>query len=294
MKFRNVLMGITVCLLIACTAFAGRSQNGVDWDAGNGVEIQATGIGLPGKFKGSQGRVMARRAAITDAYRELLAQINEIRVDAETLMKEHALKSDIVRTKISGFVRGAKIVNEGMEEDGVYYVTMSIPMYGENSLASVAVPEIIKAPVEAKAPAVVTAQSSVMTTEKFTTAVNEINRSTFSGIVVDASGMGLECTMAPQIIDSNGRVIYGKENIDLNFAVSHGLVEYTKDIEKARSGATRAGARPVIFRALAVKGGSNSVNPVNVVVSPEDADKILILAASDRSIMKKGLIVFVR
>lgn len=109
-----------------------------------------------------------------------------------------------------------------------------------------------------------------------------------------AVGKGLECTMAPQILDTNGRAVYGKENIDIDFAVSNGLVEYSKDLSMATSGSSRAGNNPLVIKATGVRGGTNSVNPVNVVVSPEDADKILLAAQNNPNMFRDGAVVFVR
>lgn len=71
------------------------------------------------------------------------------------------------------------------------------------------------------------------------------------------------------------------------------MVEYAADLQKAAGGFTRAGNNPLIVKALAVKGGLNSVNPVNVVVSVEDGDKIL-LANEQADIFNQCAVVFVK
>lgn len=100
--------------------------------------------------------------------------------------------------------------------------------------------------------------------------------------------------MPPQILDSNGRGIYGIENIDKDFAVSKGMVEYSKEMDFVMSGRSRAGSNPLMVKANGVKGGTNSVNHVNAVVSPEDADKILLAMQNNRKLLDDCAVVFVR
>ena len=69
------------------------------------------------------------------------------------------------------------------------------------------------------------------------------------------------------------------------------MVGYANSVGNATG--TRVGASPMVVKAVGVKGGNNSANAVNVVVSPEDADRILI--ANERSRMLENCaVVFVR
>jgi len=261
-----------------------------NWEKGAMADIVETGTGLQGQFTGAQARLMARRAAIVDCYRNLVARVQGVLVDSDTTVENLMVSSDIVKNKISGLVKGAKIIAEGEMADGSYYVKMSLPVYGSNSIASAVIPEIMRDVVEPEAPEKVTRKHSVLSKKEF----KEAKQVTYTGVVVDVSGLGLECTMAPQIMDTNGRVIYGKENINIDMAVSRGLAEYSKNLHDATNGSTRAGINPLVVKAFGVKAGTNSVNPVNVVVTPEDADRILLAAQNNSNIMKNGDVVFVR
>ena len=103
----------------------------------------------------------------------------------------------------------------------------------------------------------------------------------------------MEATFSPVIYDVNGRAIYGMQNIDKNMAISKGMVEYSNNLQAATGGTTRAGANPLVIRATAVKGGVNSVNPVNAIVSVEDGDRIL-LANANANIFGNCAVVFVK
>lgn len=258
----------------------------VNWDKGADADIVVMGFG-----KTNDGNVlMARRAAVVDGYRNLAETIGGVQVDADTLVKEAMTKSDVIRTNVSAVVKGARIVEEGQLAGDKYYVKMSLPLYGERtSVAAAILPETMRN-VAYEAPEKVTKKSTVLDKETF----KEVKGLKYSGIVVDCRGLGLDCTFAPQILDSNGRGIYGMENIDKDFAVSKGMVEYSKDMDFAMSGRSRAGNNPLMIKANGVKGGTNSVNHVNAVVTPEDADKILLAMQNNKKVLDDCAVVFVR
>lgn len=261
----------------------------VDWSKGEESEIIATGLGYNPENMVGRGMGLARRAAIVDAYRLLAETIKGVQVDADTTIESLIVQSDVVHTNVSALIKGAKIVAEGKGDDGGYYVMMSLPMFGEKqSVASAVLPEATKNIVSEPAP-VVDEKTTPLTKEE----VKEVRSVTYTGIVVDASGLGLEATFSPVVYDTNGRAIYGMKNINKDYAISKGMVEYSTDVQAAAGGSTRAGANPLVVKATAVKGGGNSINPVNIVVSVEDGDKIL-LANEKAPLLSECAVVFVK
>lgn len=261
----------------------------VDWSKGAESEIVATGLGYSPENMLDRGIGLARRAAIVDAYRMLAETIKGVQVDADTTIESMIVQNDTVRTNVSALIKGAKIVSEGKSDDGGYYVKMSLPMFGTNqSVANAVMPEVTKNIVTEPAP-VVDEKTTPLTKEE----VKEVRSVTYTGIVVDASGLGLEATFSPVVYDTNGRAIYGMKNINKDYAISKGMVEYSTDVQAAAGGSTRAGANPLVVKATSVKGGGNSINPVNVVVSVEDGDKIL-LANEKAPLLNECAVVFVK
>ena len=262
------------------------TKSAVNWTKGAEADITATGTGLP-REAGPRGAALARRAAIVDAYRYLAEAIEGVQVDADTVMQDLVIQSDTVRTRVSALIRGAKIIEEHANADGSYSVTMSIPMYGSNSVASIAIPEIQKNVTPTPLPTV-NLKETVLPRQE----VKAVKSATFTGIIVDESGLGLEATFSPVIYDENGRGIYGMKNINPDFAISKGMVEYATNRDQAVAN-SRAGASPLVVKAVAVKGGTNSVNKVNVVVSASDGDKIL-LANEKSGMLQNCSVVFVK
>lgn len=258
----------------------------VNWEKGPKADIEAIGVGLPPETAGQRGTALARRAAIVDAYRILAETVQGVQVDSETIMQDLVVTNDLVKAKVNALVKGAHIVDEGANEDGSYFVRMSIPMFGkEKSVAAVALPEVAKNAVPEPLPKVT---ETTLPKEE----VKEIQTLKYTGVVVDADNMGLEATFAPVIYDTNGRIVYGLANLDKDLAISQGMVGYANVLQDATSG-NRAGDNPLVVKAVAVRGGANSVNPVNVVVTVEDADKIL-LANESSSMLNDTAVVFVK
>lgn len=259
--------------------------NSINWNNGVNSDIEAIGIGMPPvNMPSIRANALARRAAIVDAYRQLAETVQGVQVDAETTMKDLSIESDIVRTKTQALINGARIVEEKANLDGSYTVKLSIPLYGVKSVASIVIPEANKTLLPDELPKI---------TDDYVASVGlKDYKSIYTGVIIDASGLGLEGTFSPIIFDTNGRAIYGMRSIDKDFAISHGMVEYYNDLHKA-SVNSRAGVNPLMVKAVSVRGGGNSINNVNVVISIEDGDKILYANESSNMLEEKA-VVFVK
>ena len=199
-------------------------------------------------------------------------------------MKDLAVESDVVKASVNALVKGARIVDEHVNADGSYSVKMTIPMFGEASVASVAIPQVKQTAFISDIPK---ASESFKPTREEKKEANG-----YTGIIIDASGLGLQGTFSPVVFDTNGRAIYGMLEIDRDFAISKGMVEYSADLQ-ASAANSRAGVNPLVIKAVSVKGGGNSVNPVNPVISVEDGDKIL-YANEKSGMLGKHAVVFVK
>ena len=250
------------------------------WNEGR---ITAEGFGTPpANAYGAKANIMARRAAIVDAQRNLAEQVNGVQVDAETTVENFVINSDIVKTKVSALIKGAIVVEEHAMPDGSYRVVMSMPLYGAQGLAAAVMPAIRDMTPPVPPPPVISA-----------TITTQIQMSgTYTGVIIDAEGMGLKPSFSPVIYDTSGRAIYGVSNINYDRAIERGMVGYAGSLYDAQT-LPRIGGSPLVVKAVQVRGGNNSANPVNVVVSVEDGDRIL--AANQQSqMLTNGAVVFVR
>ena len=104
-------------------------QGSINWTSG---EVFATGIGVPPATASNpaQSRAMAMRAAQVVAYRNLLEIVKGVRVDSETVVENFMTKSDIIRTRVDGIVKGARIVKTQYMSDGAVEVLVAMPLAG--------------------------------------------------------------------------------------------------------------------------------------------------------------------
>jgi hypothetical protein len=93
--------------------------------------IRVTGSGVaPESGSVAQKKLMAKRAAQVDAYRNLAEQIKGVRIDAETTVENFMTKDDVIRTNVNTFIRGAKVVGVRYLSDGTCEVDIALPLDG--------------------------------------------------------------------------------------------------------------------------------------------------------------------
>ncbi len=73
-------------------------------------------------------KLLARRAAHVDALRNLTENIYGLRLDSGTLVQNFVVGSDVVRTRLSAEIQGARQVDYIDHEDGMAEVTVEITL----------------------------------------------------------------------------------------------------------------------------------------------------------------------
>ena len=228
--------------------------------------ITATGIGGISPLAQNPGmaRGMAVRAAKVDAMRNLLETVMAVAVTSETSVRGAAVENDVIKTKVEGMVKGARIrdINEDGRHDTNDFrylsdtsieIEMEIHMSG---ISSIVLPPAGYAEAQAGA-----APPSAGTSAP-------ISGST-TGLIIDARGVGARPAMSPKIVDQNGGVVYGPSSFTRDYAIKFGVAGYSKDIETAKSD-PRVGGNPLIVRGIGVQGS----NGTDIVVANGDAATI--------------------
>lgn len=105
------------------------ANSGVNWSAG---QIQSEGAGIgPASAPPSTAKMMACRAAIIDAQRNLLESIQGVRVEGTTIVADMMVESDVIKTSVNGLLRGAQVIKRDPQEDGSCIVQMTAPLAGK-------------------------------------------------------------------------------------------------------------------------------------------------------------------
>lgn len=282
-KFRHLLgtMGLMMALLVMLTASALAATN---WDSAV-VTAEGTGIAPPTAYNSVQARMLARRAAIVDAYRQLAEQIKGVDVDADTTVENMMVTSDVVRTHVSALVQGARIVEEKTLSEGGYSVTLQVSMFGvSNSLASAVIerpkvkesfppvvpkvePSVPLPPTDYGYPSTPSTKPMYGTPSSAAKTPSGRAIGGYTGLIVDCRGLGLRPVMSPVIKNTDGTPIYGYKNLDYDKIIENGMAGYTTDISRA----SRAGTNPLIVRAVSLDNHNG-----NPVLSLADANRVLI------------------
>lgn len=250
------LLGALLAIILFATT--GQVDAATNWNT-NVITVTGTGVANPRMaVSAAHSSMLARRAAIADAYRQLLEAVQGVNVDAETTVEQMMISSDVVKLKVTGVVKGARIVSEGELSGGGYSVTMELPIFGETgSLAETVLErptyvEPIPAPSPAYEPPV---QQPTYSGGRYT------------GLIVDCRGLGrINPVMSPVIKNAHGAKIYGHKNLDYDRIIREGMATYAQDMSEA----ARAGSNPLIVRAIRL----DDLN-ANPVLSMEDADMML-------------------
>lgn len=96
----------------------------------SGEDIVAVGFASIGAQAGkdsAQQRLMAARASKVDAYRNLAEQVYGVTLGSETVLEDHKLQGDAVRTRIAGIVSGAELVSVEPLGSDTYQTTLRLP-----------------------------------------------------------------------------------------------------------------------------------------------------------------------
>ncbi len=267
----------------------------VDWS--NGI-IRATGIGAGNPNQPLQAqRAMAIRAAKVDAWRNLLETIKGVVLTSETLVRNAMVENDVIATKVEGILKGFSQVGEPKYlSDGSVEVTVEIPLTG--ALTDAILPGQFGGGqlMAAGQPLCPTCGQPWPAGKPVPPGVNLIQSGAygaqatggvFTGLLIDAKGLGVRPAMAPKILDENGNEIYGSKFVDRKWAVEMGMVGYDKDVNRARSN-DRITNNPLIVKALKTTGP----NKADIVVSAETAAAIH-SAAANQNFLDKCKVMFI-
>jgi hypothetical protein len=95
----------------------------------SGKVLRAKGFGVPPAGQDltpAEKSLLAKRAGKLDALRNLSEQVYGVRISGNTLVKDFATQSDEIRSRVSSYIQGARVVSEQLQSDGSYQVEVEI------------------------------------------------------------------------------------------------------------------------------------------------------------------------
>jgi hypothetical protein len=263
-------------------ALTDKVDGGVNWTT---QVITATGLGVPppSAVSQAQGRALAITAATVLARAALLENIKGVAIDGQTTVQNAMVTSSIVQQRVSGMIRGAQVLTTREMPDGSVEVTVGVAATGE--LAELLIPRVPRLPAPGMPPAVVPQPSPSLTLP--TVAPRPVPGVVYTGLVVDARGLGVKPAMAPKIMSEGGQEVYGFSVVDRNWVIQQGMVGYSKDLAAAQAH-DRVTNRPLTLKARAATGA----NKTDLVISTADAE-LLLGAGQHLAFLEKARVMLV-
>lgn len=280
------------------------ANSGVNWSSGR---IQAEGAGVgPDNMQPGMARMMACRAAVLDAQRNLLESIKGVRVEGATVVANMMVESDIINTSVSGLLKGAQVVKRDPQSDGSCLVQMTAPLGGQFTtavysqvfegapLSSIyqeltplaAIAGFVNTSLEFLVPgafaaelppwqeafdrlsARISALEDLLSTHP---AIVEGTDTGPTGLVLDARGSNFIPSMSPKILKLRAGVIYPNKKHQVSRRDRGQLVSlFTRDLNTARRHPT-VGERPIVLKALRTYGKTRT----QIVLGLQSSERLL-------------------
>jgi hypothetical protein len=97
------------------------------------VTISVTGQGIAPVFATTpaQSYVLAKRAAMADAYRQLAERVKGVKIEGKDTIKNMAIKNSTINTQVEAMIKNAKIV-ETTYKEGICEVEMEVKLNYNN------------------------------------------------------------------------------------------------------------------------------------------------------------------
>ncbi len=250
------LFGVTSLLLASTATLAQKdpaADDGVVQKFAHGEinwsskTVTATGSGVSSMKDGSiaKARLAAERAAKLEALRNMVETIQGMQISG-TRSAADVMSNGEIKSRITGMAQGFRVVDTKYYSDGSVEVIVSMPIDATLTNTLVEKPK-----------------ASSMKPKNLSTTGAE----TFSGLIINARGLGITPSMAPRVVDEAGKEIYGAEFVSDKGLQQGGIASYAKNDEKA---AERAGAKALVVKALRLADKTKT----DVVIANADADKL--------------------
>ncbi|MBF0357338.1 MAG: hypothetical protein HQL70_01950 [Magnetococcales bacterium] len=279
MIFRYFALGLSffVAGMIFLLPFSAHSQGGevVEYVGSNGAINWTSGMVVVESTSDESGsRYKACLASKVTAQRSLVEVIGQVRVDSESTVQEGVLTQDLIRSTVSGKLRGGRVLSRVVNSDGTCTVKMSVALAGPLAKAIFQQKAINKktgknrqhSSVENFEKSMALVENAIEPLKKEIAQLKErmalieqiLNHKPDlvkkldqehavdlpTGLVVDVRGRNFIPSMSPKLRDEGGRVVFPVEP-----GGSQLLSLFMNDLSVAQNH-PRVGGRPLIVKAL--------------------------------------------
>lgn len=236
-------------------------------------------VGNPDHRTVAQREQMAKRAAVVTAQRSLVEYLEGFAMVGDTLVKDGMVQYDVIRSVVSGFVKGSQVVfQEYNREKDTAIAMVKVGLHGPKGFAS-SIYEKMSSDPKLKA--------ALKTDHKpFKTQAVRLDE-VYDGLIIDATEQNFRPALINRIFATKGDVLYDPTKISQKVLVEQGCGEYTNSIDKAKAALAARGCKnPLVIKAL----GATSAADLQV----NDDDAITIYSANQKgNFMAAAKVAFV-
>jgi hypothetical protein len=294
--------GKTVSLFFLCMGlwtgaiWAGRAEvieqvesGEINWSRGI---ILAKGSGAPPKEAKNiaQARLMAERAALADARRNLLEVLKKVQVDSVSEVEDYLGKNDQLRLSSAAFIQRSTEVRDRRRNlpDGGMEVTLVMNLSGDfllwmfNPAKELPVSKpLVPGKPPSQVPLISPGKEAEPLPEKPQVTVEEklapeaktlpalADLPPFTGLVIDARGLNMRPALIPRVLSASGQELYQGQYVLPEKAAQSGLALYAKDLIAAQTN-PRVGKNPLTVKGFKV----NPDRPSEIVLTGEDSKRV--------------------
>lgn len=268
----------------------------IDWTS---ALVSAFGYGVAPVGKNPKvAPLLACRAAIVDAQRNLLESFQGVRVTSTTLVSNYMLSSDQVKSSVEGTIQGARIKSKENRLDGSCKVQLQAPLRGR--AANAIYSDIYQGDLStfnllqffgniigtAHASNLAPKQSDIASKlEQLTQRVAELEKRIatnipdvtqdieITGVVIDVSGSQFIPSLDPKIRKASGDILYPTQKNATNIINNGQLVSlFATNVDFAMEH-PMVGASPLLLKARQTWKS----NLTEILLSGSDADRMAYL-----------------
>jgi hypothetical protein len=218
-------------------------------------------VGNPDHRTAAQREQMAKRAAVVTAQRALAEYLEGFALVGDTLVKDGMVQYDVIRSAVSGFVKGSQVVFQEYNADKDTAIAMvKLGLHGPQGFASSIYGKMFSDPK---------LKESLKTDKKpFKSPAVKLDE-TFDGLIIDATGQNFRPALINRIFAAKGDVLYDPAKISQKVLVEQGCGEYTNSVDKAKAALAARGVKnPLVITA------SGATSAADLQVTDDDAVKI--------------------
>ncbi|MFQ5825311.1 MAG: hypothetical protein ACE5JB_14810 [bacterium] len=266
----------------------------VDWEK---FVIHSSGVGaINVQEPGATQRIQALQNAKQAAIKNLLKAVEALTFDTDSTVMDALVQSSLSSAHLQEIVQGFNLVDTRSMSDMSIEVEIELPITGR--LSEVLLPKIcgkgqLRLSNKPLCPTCVQPWPEGKPVPEGVTLLNlaegllSPNGTPYTGLIIDARGLGINPAITPKILDEDGNEIYGTNYVDRDNAIATGIVTYKDAIKKAIND-SRVGSEPLLFRGLKTSG----LLKADVIISNSDA-ALIHSAAHIQNFLRECKVVFI-